>query len=107
MAGPNHNDNWRFIVMATQFKLVGTQAVKVLARLAARNVVKRQLQGQGARLSHVRHAEMLARASEYLDQHPELYAQALERAQREGMIENPSVCTSRSAVAGTEKTSRI
>jgi hypothetical protein len=75
--------------MAKHFQLVGTQAVKVLARLAARNEVKRQLQGQGVRVSHVRHAEILARASEYLEQHPELWAQALARAQHLGMIENP------------------
>ena len=91
--------------MATQFKLVGTTAVKVLARLAARNAVKRQLQGQGVRVSHVRHAEILARASEYLDQHPELYREALERAQALGMIEPcRSVTQSGSAEAGTEKT---
>jgi hypothetical protein len=32
--------------MATQFKLVGTHAVKILARLAARNAVKEQLRGR-------------------------------------------------------------
>jgi hypothetical protein len=76
---------------------IGTPVVKVLARLAARNAVKRQLQAQGVRVSHVRHADIQARASEYLDQHPELWAQALARAQHLGMIENPSrpACTSR------------
>jgi hypothetical protein len=73
--------------MANSFKLVGTQAIKVLARLAARNAVKRQLAGQGVRVSHVRHVDILAQANVYLDQHPELWAQALERAQHLGMIE--------------------
>ena len=39
--------------MATQFKLVGTHAVKILARLAARNAVKEQLRDQGVRVSLV------------------------------------------------------
>jgi hypothetical protein len=72
---------------ANQFKLVGAVAVKVLARLAARNAVKAQLRGQGVRVSHVPHVEIVARASAYLSDHPELYAEALERAQHLGMIE--------------------
>ena len=72
---------------ANQLKLVGTTAVKVLARSAARNAVKRQLQAQGVRVSHVPMAEIIGQASAYLSDHPELYAEALERAQRMGMIE--------------------
>jgi hypothetical protein len=81
---------------------IGTPVVKVLARQAARNAVKRQLQAQGVRVSHVRHADILAQASAYLDQHPELWEQALERAQREGMVENPcrSVAQNRSREIG-------
>jgi hypothetical protein len=66
---------------------IGTPVAKVLARSAARNAVKQQLQAQGVRVSHVPHAEIVARASAYLSDHPELYAEALERAQRLGMIE--------------------
>jgi hypothetical protein len=54
---------------------IGTSAVKMLARSAARNAVKQQLQAQG--VSHVRHAQIVAQASVYLEQHPELFAQAL------------------------------
>jgi hypothetical protein len=35
MAGPNHNDNWRIIVMAEPFQQIGTAAVNVLARVEA------------------------------------------------------------------------
>ena len=73
---------------ASQFKLVGAVAVKVLARIAARNVVKAQLRGQGLRVSRISHAEIMSRASAYLADHPELYREALERAQREGMIDH-------------------
>jgi hypothetical protein len=64
--------------------------VKVLARQAARNAVKDQLRGAGVRVSHVPHAEIVSRASAYLADHPELYAEALERAQRLGMIDPQS-----------------
>ena len=83
-----------------QFKRIGAAAVKVLARQAARNEVKRQLAGQGVRVSHVRHAEILARASEYLEQHPELYREALDRAASLGMIE-PELPVSQSDHAQT------
>jgi hypothetical protein len=66
---------------------IGTSAVKVLARLAARNAVKAQLAAKGVRVSHVRYAEIVSRASAYLSDHPELYAEALQRAQRLGLIE--------------------
>jgi hypothetical protein len=69
------------------FQLVGAQAVKVLARQAARNEVKRQLQGQGVRVSHVPHAQIMAQASVYLEQHPELFEQALQRARQMALIE--------------------
>jgi hypothetical protein len=67
---------------------IGTSAVKVLARSAARRVVKSELSAQGVRVSHVRYAEIVSRANAYLSDHPELYQEALERAQRMGMIEH-------------------
>ena len=66
---------------------IGTPVVKVLARSAARNVVKAQPAAQGVRVSHVPYAEIVSRASAYLADHPELYQEALERAQHMGMIE--------------------
>jgi hypothetical protein len=39
--------------MAKSFKLVGTHAISVLARLAARNIIKEQLRDQGVRVSLV------------------------------------------------------
>jgi hypothetical protein len=73
--------------MADPFQKLGTSAVNVLARLAAKNAVKAQLQGQGVRVSHVRQAEIIRQANEYLGVHPELYQQALERAMAKGWIE--------------------
>ena len=75
---------------------IGVSAVKVLARTAARNAVKRELQAQGVRLSHVPMAEIIARASAYLSDHPELYREALERAQRPVMIEHDPMTMERS-----------
>ena len=65
---------------------IGTSTVKMLARSAARNAVKQQLQARGVRVSHVPHAQIMAQASEYLEQHPELDREAFERAWREGLI---------------------
>jgi hypothetical protein len=62
-------------------------AINVLARLAARNIVKEQLRDQGAHLSLVPIREITEKAQQYLADHPELYAQALERARQLGMIE--------------------
>ena len=73
--------------MARSFQLVGTSAVKVLARLAAQNIIKEQLRDQGVRLTLVPIREITERAQVYLEQHPELYQQALERAREMGMIE--------------------
>ena len=56
-----------------QFKLVGHVAITMLARIAARNAVKDQLRGQGWRVSHIPHAEIMRQASDYLAAHPELY----------------------------------
>jgi hypothetical protein len=73
--------------MARSFQLVGTSAVKVLARLAAQNIIKEQLRDQGVRLTLVPIREITEQAQVYLEQHPELYEQALERARQLGMVE--------------------
>jgi hypothetical protein len=71
-----------------KFKPIGRSAVSVLARLAARNIIKEQLRDQlGVRLSLVPIREITEKARVYLEQHPELYQQALERARQLGMIE--------------------
>jgi hypothetical protein len=84
--------------MARHFKPVGAHAVNVLARPAAQNAVKEQLRDQGVRLSLVPIREITERAQVYLEQHPELYEQALERAKRMGWVElrEPMVTPDRS-----------
>jgi hypothetical protein len=49
--------------------------------MAARRAVQEQLRAEGVRVSLVKPAEISARAQVYLEQHPELYREALERAQ--------------------------
>jgi hypothetical protein len=71
------------------FQPISASAVHVLARLAARKAVKEQLRADGVRPTLVKLAEISAKAQAYLSQHPELYRQALERAQRLGMYEKP------------------
>ena len=61
---------------------ISASAVHVLARLAARRAVTHELKAQGVRVTLVRPAEISARAQVYLQAHPELYQQALERAKR-------------------------
>jgi hypothetical protein len=71
--------------MANQAKSlspIGISAVKVLARLAAKRIVQAKLREQGVRVTLFPHAELMRQAAEYLANHPELYQQALERAQR-------------------------
>jgi hypothetical protein len=63
-------------------KPIGTHAVNVLARLAARNEVKQQLRDQAIRPSSVNIAE---RARAYLEANPHLYEEALQRAWRMGL----------------------
>jgi hypothetical protein len=69
------------------FKPVGNHAIHVLARLAAKKAVQEELRAQGVRVTLVRPAEITERAEVYLELHPELYQQALERARRMGWIE--------------------
>jgi hypothetical protein len=71
------------------FLPVSASAVHVLARLAARKAITEQLRNEGVRVSLVKPAEVSARAQVYLANHPELYREALERAQRLGMYEKP------------------
>jgi len=74
--------------MARHFKPVGTHAISVLARLAARTIIKQQLRDQlGVRVSLVPVHEINAQAQEYLANHPELFTQALERAKRMGWVD--------------------
>jgi hypothetical protein len=69
------------------FQPISASAVHVLARIAARKAVQEQLRAQGVRVSLVRPAEISAKAQVYLQSHPELYREALERAQRLGLFE--------------------
>ena len=79
------------IVMATNslpqstlgaFQPISATAVHVLARLAARRAVTAELRAQEVRVSLVKPAEISARGQVYLQAHPELYRDALERAKR-------------------------
>jgi hypothetical protein len=63
------------------------QAVMLFARLAAKRAVQDEMRAQGVRVTLVPHAEIMARGREYLDTHPELYQQAVERAQRMGYVD--------------------
>jgi hypothetical protein len=69
------------------FKPVGTHAVNVLARLAARNAVKQQLRDQAIHPSSVEPADIAAKAKAYLDANPHLYEEAYSRAWRLGLIQ--------------------
>jgi hypothetical protein len=70
------------MAQANSLSPIGISAVKVLARLAAKRAVQAKLRDQGIRLTTYPHAELMRQAAEYLSSHPELYQQALERAQR-------------------------
>ena len=64
------------------FQPISATAVHVLARLAARRAVQDQLRADGVRVTLVKPAEISAKAQVYLEQHPELFKEALARAQR-------------------------
>jgi hypothetical protein len=55
---------------AKTFSHIGNYAINVLARLAARNVIKEQLRDQGVRVTLVPIREITERAQVYLEQHP-------------------------------------
>ena len=69
------------------FQPISASAVHVLARMAARRAVQEELRSEGVRVSLVKPAEISAKAQSYLADHPELYREALERAQRLGLFE--------------------
>ena len=71
----------------SEFLPISASAVHVLARMAARKAVQEELRSAGVRVSLVKPAEISVRANGYLSQHPELYREALERAQRMGLFE--------------------
>ena len=71
------------------FKPISASAVHVLARLSAKKAVQDELRSQGVRVSLVKPSEISVRANEYLRQHPELYREALVRAQLIGCFEKP------------------
>jgi hypothetical protein len=71
------------------FQPISASAVHVLARMAAKKAVQDELRSQGVRVSLVKPAEISVRANEYLRQHPELYREALVRAQLMGCFEKP------------------
>jgi short-subunit dehydrogenase len=58
--------------MARHFKPVGTHAIHVLARLAAKRAVQDELRAQGVRVTLVRPAEIAERAVRYLEQRAKL-----------------------------------
>lgn len=62
-------------------------AINWCARSIAKNAVKEHLRDQGVRVTLVSPARIAEQAKVYLEQHPELYQQALERAKRLGLIE--------------------
>jgi hypothetical protein len=72
--------------MAKPFKPIGTVAITVLARIAAKKAVQEQLRAQGVRVTLVKPADIAAQAKAYLDANPHLYEEALERAKQMGMI---------------------
>ena len=72
--------------MTNHFKPIGTSAVRVLARLAARREVKDQLRADGVRVTLVPTGEIEQRARAYLDANPRLYVEALERAKQMGLM---------------------
>jgi hypothetical protein len=73
--------------MAKSFKPIGTHAIGILARLAARNAVKQELRDQDVRPSRVPAHEISERARAYLADHPEIYEEAMQRAWRMELAE--------------------
>ena len=49
-------------------------AVMTLARYEARQIIKRELYGQGIKLSHVEASEITRKANQYVEDHPEIIA---------------------------------
>ena len=57
-----------------------TTAARVLAQLRARNAVKEELRKQGLKLTQYDAREITSWANVYLDEHPELIAEAIANA---------------------------
>ena len=87
---------------AKQFQHLGAVAVNVLARLEAKKAVKEQLRAQGICLTYVPAREIVAQTKRYLEAHPELYEQALQRAWQMGVCRPVSL--SDNAKTATENT---
>ena len=68
--------------MANSFEHISIGAVKVLARLAAKKAVQAELKAKGVRVTLVRPAVISAQAQVYLQEHPELIAQAKPKVER-------------------------
>ena len=62
-------------------------AISFFARSAAKQAVKEKLRDDGARLSLVPVRVIAEQAEIYLEQHPELYIAALEKAKQLGFVE--------------------
>jgi hypothetical protein len=77
---------------AKSFQHIPGFAINVLARFEAKKQVKEQLRAQGIRLTYVPAREIVAQTKRYLEAHPELYEQALQRAWQMGLCR--SVCAS-------------
>lgn len=56
--------------------------IMTLAKLAAINAVKRNMQAQGLKVSHVERRVVVAAANIYLHEHPELIEQAVETVRK-------------------------
>jgi hypothetical protein len=67
------------MAQANSFSHIGAACVRVLARQAAINAVKSELQRRGERVHHVPMREIHIAADDYLTAHPELIEQAAER----------------------------
>jgi hypothetical protein len=59
-------------------------AVRVLVQLAAKDVVRKQIRAQGLRLHEFTAKEITLRAEAWLQAHPELFAEAREKAVKLG-----------------------
>jgi len=75
----------------TSFSHIGTHAINVLARLAAKNAVKEELKAQNFRVSLVPPSEIAQKTKAYLDANPHLYEEAYSRAWKMGLIKQSSV----------------
>jgi len=61
-------------------------AIRVLAQQAAKNIVKSQIHAQGLRLHDFAARDIALRAEAWLEAHPEMIAQARQRAVELGYV---------------------